>query len=249
MKKTIIVLTGSFILAASAFAQAPDWNRTLGRIDEMGDFENGDFSAEITLVSQKPGEDDTVIQARYFRRDRDDKFVIVMLKPDVQRGQGYLSIGDDLWFYDPESRKFAFSSLKDSFQDSDAQNSDFSSSSLREDYSVESYADGKLGGADIWAAVLVAKDKGVAVPKRKLWIRKDNLLVMKEEHYSLSGRLMRTIAIPKYQSVSGKFVPASMLIVDAIKVGERTQITFASPSVEKLPDSVFTKTYLERVNQ
>ena len=85
--------------------------------------------------------------------------------------------------------------------------------------------------------------------KRKIWVRKDNFLVLKEEHYSLSDRLMRTIAYPKYQSVSGKYVPASMLILDNLKVGEKPQITFASPSVSRLPDTVFNKEYLQRVNQ
>ncbi len=243
----ILTLLCSFAVAAAS--AAPDWDTILREIDRMGDFDNGDFSAEVTLVSTKPGEDNGVIRARYFRRDREDKFVIVMLKPDVQRGQGYLCVGDDLWFYDPESRKFAYSSLKDSFQDSDAQNSDFSSSSLHEDYSVSDYSEAALGGSEVWVATLVAKDKKVAVAKRKLWIRKDNLLILKEEQYSLSDRLMRTVAIPKYQTVAGKFVPLSMVFVDNIKVGERTQLTFEKPSVDALPDTVFTKAYLERVNQ
>jgi len=89
----------------------------------------------------------------------------------------------------------------------------------------------------------------VPVAKRKLWIRKDNLLVLKEEHYSVSDRLMRTIAYPKYQTVNGKFVPASMLILDNLKPGEKTQVTFAAPSVSRLPDTVFNKEYLQRVNK
>lgn len=248
MKKiamTALVLTLGFALGA----QTPDWNQILTKIDQMGDFDNQDFSAEITIVSQKPGEDDNTMVARYFRRDSEKKFTIVLLKPDTQKGQGYFSAGDDLWFYDPESRKFAYSSLKDSFQDSDAQNSDFSSSTLHEDYTVTEHSEGKLGPNEVWIATLKAQDRTVAVPGRKLWIRKDNLLVLKEEHYSLSDRLLRTIAIPKYQTVNGRFVPVNMLILDNLKTGEKTQMTFASPSVSRLPDSVFNKEYLQRVNQ
>jgi hypothetical protein len=40
-----------------------------------------------------------------------------------------------------------------------------------------------------------------------------------------------------------------MLEIDNVKVGNKTQITFKDVSVARLPDSVFTKTYLERVNQ
>ncbi len=225
-------------------ADSPDWKKILTRIDEMGDFEHSDFSAEITVVSQKPNEDDSVIVARYYRRDSEKKFTMILVKPDIQRGQGYFSAGDDLWFYDPESRKFAYSSLKDTFQDSDAQNSDFAASSLSKDYTVTESSSAKLGSADVWVATLVATSKKVAVAKRKMWIRKDNLLVLKEEHYSVSDRLMRTIAYPKYQTVEGTFVPASMVIVDNLKVGERTQLTFTNPSVRRQPDSRFNKEYL-----
>lgn len=236
-------------LALPAFSQDPDWGKVLSRIDELGDFENSDFSAEITVVSKKPGEEDSTIVARYFRRDSKEEFTIVILEPTIQKGQGYFSSGDDLWFYDPESRKFAYSSLKDSFQDSDAQNSDFSSSSLAEDYEVTASETVKLGAAETWALTLTAKDRTVPVSKRKLWIRTDNYLVLKEEHYSVSDRLMRTLAYPKYQTVEGKYVPQAILIVDNLKQGEKTQITFKAPSVSRLPDSVFNKEYLQKVNQ
>jgi outer membrane lipoprotein-sorting protein len=248
MKRVITIVFLAFA-AALAFAETPDWGKVLAKVDDLGNFENGDFSAEITVVTTKPGEDNDVIVARYFRRDKAKQMVIVLLKPEVQKGQAYLEQDDNLWFYDPESRKFAFSSFKDRFSDSGAQNSDFSSSQLHIDYTVESSAEEKLGRYEVWSLVLRAKDKTVAVPKRKLWISKNDNLVLKEEQYSLSDRLLRTIAIPSYMSVSGHFVPTMMLELDNVKVGNKTQITFKDVSVARLPDSVFTKSYLERVNQ
>jgi len=251
MKKIFTYLIMAFVAVSALSAQTVslDWNKILTKIDEMGDFEKGDFSAEVTVVSQKPGKDDSTIVVRYFRRDIEDKFTMVILKPEIQKGQGYFCAGDDLWFYDPESRKFAYSSLKESFQDSDAQNSDFSASSLAKDYTIGETSSAKLGSIDVYVATLAAKDNKVAVAKRKIWIRQDNYLVLKEEHYSVSDRLMRTIAYPKYQTIDGKFVPMNMLIVDNLKIGEKTQLTFANPSVTKLPDNVFNKDYLERVNK
>jgi outer membrane lipoprotein-sorting protein len=247
--KRFLLLAVLAAAAAALSAQTPDWPRILARIDEMTSFENNDLSATITVVTTRPGEENKVIQARYFRRDNDKKFVLLILKPEIQKGQGYLAIDENLWFYDPESRKFAFSSLKDRFSDSGAQNSDFSSSKLHKDYTVQTWTEEKLGKFEVWAVVLKSNDNSVAVPKRKLWIRRDNQLVLKEEQYSLSDRLLRTLAIPSYQTVSGRFVPLQMLSIDNVKVGERAQITFKEPSVSRLPDSIFTKSYLERVNQ
>lgn len=236
-------------VAAVAAAETGDWKPVLAKMDALSTFKDSDFSAEVTIVAVKPGEDDITYVVRYFRRDKSESFTMVMLKPDSQKGQGYFSVGDDLWFYDPESRKFAYSSLKDSFQDSDAQNSDFASSSYEKDYDVTESGEGKLGSFDVYTLTLVANSKTVPVAKRKIWIRRDNYLPLKEEHYSVSGRLMRTIAIPKYQTVNGRFVPVTELIVDNLKPGEKTQMTLNNVSISNLPDSVFTKEYLERVNK
>ncbi|HNY21238.1 MAG TPA: outer membrane lipoprotein-sorting protein [Treponemataceae bacterium] len=248
-KRIIAALCLALCACAALAAETKDWKKVLAVMDALGSFKETDFAAEVTIVSVKPGEDDTTYVVRYFRRDKDEKFTMVMLKPDTQKGQGYFSVGDDLWFYDPESRKFAFSSLKDSFQDSDAQNSDFSTSSYEKDYDVTESSETKLGNFEVYQLTLVANSKSVPVAKRKVWIRKDNYLPLKEEHYSVSDRLMRTIAIPKYQTVSGRFVPVTELIVDNLKKGEKTQLTLANVSITKLPDAVFTKEYLERVNK
>lgn len=253
MKRLACVALMAFALFCSSgavsFAESIDWKDVLVHIDALSNFGKSDFSAEITVVSQKPGEDDDTIVARYFRRDKEDMFTIVLLKPETQRGQGYFSVGDELWFYDPDSRKFAYTSLKDSFQNSEAQNSDFSTSTLSVDYTVTEGSETKLGAIDVYQMTLVATSRTVPVAKRKIWVRRDNYLPLKEEHYSVSDRLMRTLAYPKYQMVTGKYVPASMLIIDNLKKGEKTQITFVNPSVTQLPDAVFTKEYLERVNK
>jgi outer membrane lipoprotein-sorting protein len=247
--KKLMLAAALLTFGAALFAQSPDWHAILSKIDEMTNFGTIDFSAEITVVTTRPGEENEAIQARYFRRDSEEKFLILILKPEVQKGQGYLAVGDSLWFYDPENRKFAFSSLKDRFADSGANNEDFSSSRLSRDYTVQSWEEVQLGKFDTWAVVLTANSSSVPIAKLKLWIRRDNYLVLKQEEYSLTDRLLRTTAIPNYQIVNGRYIPVQMLTVDNVKVGEKTQITFKNPSVTRLPDSVFTKTYLERVNQ
>jgi hypothetical protein len=66
---------------------------------------------------------------------------------------------------------------------------------------------------------------------------------------------MRTIAIPSYQKIGNRWLPASMVIIDHLqskKIGdkveyERTTVTISKPSLKALPDTVYTKEYLERV--
>ncbi|RKX69775.1 MAG: hypothetical protein DRP60_16320 [Spirochaetes bacterium] len=103
---------------------------------------------------------------------------------------------------------------------------------------------------------LEANNDEVTYPKMRVWVDDDNL-IRKSEDYSLSGQLMRITAFPDYQFVDGKAIPRAMLIVDALAgatidgkfVNERTQITIAKVSLDNLPNSVFTKNFLENVSQ
>lgn len=236
-----------FSLGAAVYAE-PDFKQMLEEIDQLGSFEDTDFSCVYTFVSEKPGEETEVTQARMFRRDAKEQFVMLILKPEYQKGQGYLKVDDNVWFYDPESRKFTHSSMKENVQNSEAKNSDMDGLSLSEDYEVESWEEGKLGNFDVYILNMTALNNEVSYPSIKLWVRTDRTIVLKEEDYSLSGRLMRTSYYPKYVQVGAKFVPAQILIVDNLQEGEKTQLTMKNPSTASLPDSVFSKAYIERVN-
>jgi outer membrane lipoprotein-sorting protein len=201
------------------------------------------------VVSEKPDEDTSVFKVRMFRRDREDKFLMLFLEPETQKGQGYLQLEDNLWFYDPESRKFSHSSYKENLQDSETKNSDFRRSALVDDYEVESYTEEVLGRYPVYVVNLKATNNEVSYPRARVWIRTDNHLVLKAESYSLSDRLMRTAYYPNYVEVQGRYIPSRMLFVDELKEGEKSQVTIKDVSLSSLPDSVFTKAYLERVNR
>lgn len=139
--------------------------------------------------------------------------------------------------------------MKENFQDSNAKNSDLTASSLAKDYRIEKTERGKLGSFATYILDLRALSNEVTYPHLRMWIRQDNYLVLKLEDYSLSERLMRTAYYPHYVKIEDRYFPDKMLFVDELKKGEKTQMTFTEVSTAALPESVFTKTYLERVNR
>lgn len=246
----IICLLILFSSSASVFAQEVDMDKLLKEIDELGNFQDSDFSCVYTMVSEKPGEKRSVTEALLFRRDETDNFVLLIKKPDAQRGQGYLQKDDNVWFYDPESREFEHSSLSENVTDGDAKNSDLNRGTLSKDYDVVKWEDGELGGNPVYILYLKAKNNDVAYDTMKIWVRKDITIVLKSEEYGFSGNLMRTTGYFSYIKLSNnKYMPSKMLFIDNLNVGEKTQITLKKPSLKKIPDNVFTKDYLERVNQ
>ena len=247
---TALLATATAVLAgAQTTAGGTDYGAILQEIDRSQTFDDTDFSASFTFVSEKPDEETSIFKARMFRRDNQDKFVLVFLEPPIQQGQGYLQVDENLWFYDPESRKFTHSSLRENLEDSEARNSDLRQSSLATDYRVASADLETLGRYEVHVIDLTAVHNEVSFPGVKLWVRTDNNLVLKVENYSLSGRLMRSDYFPNYVRVDDRLIASRALYVDELRPGERTQMTLTDTSLSTLPDSVFTKSYLERVNR
>jgi len=245
-KTTAFVLCALAALAAGRLsAQSPDFKAMLAAVDANGDFGTQDYSAVFTIVTQKPGEKDSVMQIRLFRRDEHDQVVWIILKPEAQKGQGFLKVDDNIWMYDPESGKFSHSTMKEQIQNSKAKSSDLKRGSFAEDYDIAAAAEGELGKYPVHILTLKAKNDEVSYPTLKLYIRKDKPLMLKEEDYSLSGRLMRTVLLPpKYIEVAGKTVYSQMLIQDELNKGEKSQLTISDVSVATLPDATFSKAFL-----
>jgi outer membrane lipoprotein-sorting protein len=223
--------------------------KILKELDDLGNFPGKDYSALFTIVSEKPGEKQSVTQVRVFRRDSKKQFTILIMLPEVNKGQGYLREEDNVWFYDPTGRKFSHSSVKENLQNSEAKNADFTSSSLADDYDIQKISEASIGKFPVWVLDLKAKNNEVPYERVVLYIRQDRTMILKQEDFSVNGRPMRTTLYPKYVELEGKLLPSQILIVDEINKGEKSQITMAEQTVEKLPDKVFTKAFLEQVNR
>jgi outer membrane lipoprotein-sorting protein len=247
MKKRALVLLACLVLAASALAEGVDYAKLLKRIDEQSNFRNQDYSCNATIVTDRPGKDREVVKVKFFRRDKDDKFLVITLEPEVQRGEGILKFDANVWFYDPNSRAFSHTSLKERFGSSGANNDDFSSRSLEEDYRVAEGREEMLGKIPVYSLSLDATSDLVPYAFMKLYVTRDQCLVLKQEEYSLSKKLMRTSLFTDYSRVGGRFIALRMLFVDNITVGEKTQLSLSEMNLGSIPDQVFTKSYLEKV--
>jgi outer membrane lipoprotein-sorting protein len=242
-------------LGAAAAAGETD-QKMLEKADSLVSYLNTDFSAEYKIVQEKPGQSRTSTNTAIFRRDSQEMYVIVVLEPVVNKGQGYLKQGKTLWLYDPESRQFNSTSSQARFQNTNARNSDFTRSTLAQDYRVVAGNDAQLGRFFCRVLTLEALTNEVTYPRMKIWISEDGL-VRKTEDYSLSGQLLRTSAIPDYHRIGQRFVPKNIIFVDELRgalingsfVKERTLISISKPSFDKVNDKVFSKTFLETVNR
>lgn len=253
MKKIVtsiaLLLAATFIFAQVSSKEAEQAYKILESTDDTLAY-HGDYSATISLVIEKPGKPKENLQYKIYERTDKDLMTIVQIFPQAVKGKGYLRDGDNIWTYDPISRKFTHTSIKEALGDSDVKLDDVNQSKTRwrDNYNIAEFKTGTLGKYEVYIITLDAKTTEPSYQKSTLYIRKDIPLVLKEEDFSGSGRLMRTILIPKYSKVPAGYVATQIIMKDELNKGESTQQVISDLTFDKLPDRLFTKAYLEGLN-
>ena len=254
MKKILTIFAAAALFTAAATAQvsADDAEKAYKIMEATEDVlaYHGDYSATVSLVVEKPGKPKENLQYKIFERTDDKLMTIVQLFPEADKGVGYLRNDDNIWSYDPISRKFTHTSIKEALGDSDIKLDDVENSKQkwRNNYEVVGFEQGTLGKQNVNIITLKAKTSEPSYAKTKFYVRTDIALILKEEDFSGSDRLMRTILIPKYSKVPAGYVSTQVLIKDELNKGEQTQQIISDLTFDKLPDKIFTKAYLEGLN-
>ena len=114
---------------------------------------------------------------------------------------------------------------------------------------METYTKGTLGKISVYILDLKAKHGNVAYERVRIWVGQKNHLAFKEEDYSLSGKLMRTILAPKWAKIGGHYVWKKVMFRDELKKGNKTILNLEKVSIKPLPDALFTKAYLEKASR
>ena len=254
MKKIILTFLLGAAVFASGFAQVSEGiaDKAFKIMENTEDIlaYHGDYSATMSLVIDKPGKPRENLQYKIFQRTDDKLMTLVQLFPEADKGVGYLRDNENIWSYDPISRKFSHTSIKEALGDSDVKLDDVDQAKTkwRENYEVTAYEEGTLGKFAVDIITLTAKTTDPAYAKSKYYIRKDVPLLLKEEDFSGSDRLMRTILLPKYAKVPAGYVATQAIMRDELNKGEQTQQVISDLTFDKLPDRIFTKAYLEGLN-
>ena len=67
---------------------------------------SGDYKAIIFMEQKEKGKNDLIYEMVVYRRDDDDKLMILFLKPKSEAGKGYLRLDKNLFMYDPTVGKW-----------------------------------------------------------------------------------------------------------------------------------------------
>ncbi len=203
------------------------------------------FEAGVAIESVAEGSAPQVRKYRVLSKGNENTIVMVT-EPAAERGQIMLMKGHDLWVFLPNVSQPVRLSLSQRLT-GEVANGDLARANFAGDYDarvlrVESGEDGPT-----YVLELLAHERGVTYHKVLYWVRKANAWPVKAEFYSVSDRLLKTAHYDDFQRVAGKMRPLRIVMRDALHEDEVSTLRYSDMKLRELPDRVFTKDYLKRL--
>ncbi|HUI09203.1 MAG TPA: outer membrane lipoprotein-sorting protein [Bacteroidota bacterium] len=229
-----------------AFAQEgsrPDPRKLLEQADLS---RNGWDTFEVTAVIRNyqngelkdEGSFDTYIKGA-------DRTLVKFMNVDV-KGQYLLMLEDAMWIYLPNTRKpIRITPLQRLL--GDASNGDVARTRWAGDYDVTLKGEEKVDDVACYVLDLVARSDGATYNHVILWVRTEDSRPRKAEIYLTSGKHYKTIFYDTFSVVHGRLLLAQMTIIDRLREGSTTTMTFNGYNPREIPEKWFNKDYLEKL--
>lgn len=253
--RTLVTVALILVAAAGpASAAALDKGAMVKLLLEIDDRQRngGDWKSLAYLEQKERDKADVVYEMVFYRRDADDKLMILFLKPKAESGKGYLRIERNLWMYDPTVGRWERRTERERIGGTDSRRSDFDESRLADEYEPTYEAEEKLGQFTVHKIKLDAKE-GVDVPfpMVRLWVDTATSNILKRQEFALSGRLLRTSYYPKYRKLFSEskkaevWFPEEMRFYDEVEKANSTVVLIKQVDLRPLDANLFTKAWLE----
>ncbi|MFC1617357.1 outer membrane lipoprotein-sorting protein [Candidatus Margulisiibacteriota bacterium] len=254
MPKIPVILFIMILFSNVLFAQV-DVQKILETVDQIQTL-NSDATAKVDIIQKSTDQGTKKLEMLWYKKDSIDGMLIAMLNPSVERGNGYLKVGKNMWMYRKNTRTFQHVGRDESIGGTEAQMGDFERSNYADLYEAEKDEKGKekisedqLGKISAYKIYLQAVVTDVDYPKQIIWVRKDNNLPLKIQGFSLSGNLMQTTYLLKYIKVKEKYVVTKGLVIDEFEKGNKAVWEVSNISFNPIAKKIFTKAYLENLSK
>jgi outer membrane lipoprotein-sorting protein len=246
----ILVLT---VLAVAGHASAdelypPAVDARARKIVEDADrirFPGEGFQVDVSIVTT--GKDREADEHKYRVLSKGNENTVVMItEPAAERGQIMLMKGHDLWVFLPNVSQPVRLSLSQRLTGQVA-NGDLARANFAGDYNPKVLRTDTIDGEQYDVLELTAVDRSVTYPRVVYWVNAKTSAPYKAEFYSASNRLLKTCRYEKYEKVLGLMRPTALVMTDALRDDGQSVLTYGQMKLRDLPDKVFTKDYLKKL--
>ncbi|HSP92465.1 MAG TPA: outer membrane lipoprotein-sorting protein, partial [Vicinamibacterales bacterium] len=236
---------GLALAVGAEAAQAPDGAAVLRRVDENMGADNKITTSEMIIRGRRGSR---TVTSKSWIQGRDKSFT-EYLDPPREKGTKMLKLEDQLWTYAPASDRTILSAghmLRQSVMGSDLSYED-----MMEDqrlvalYDAVIVGEERIGDRPSWVLALTSKGGDIAYFTRKIWVDKERYVVLREERFAKSGKLLKSTEVLDVQRMKERWVPTRVIFRDALKGGEGTEFVVKAMEFNAaIPDHLFTKASL-----
>ena len=203
------------------------------------------FEVGITISTSNQGGHGESRKYRVLAKGNDNS-VVMTIEPASERGQIMLMKGRDLWIFLPSVSQPVRLPLSQRLTGAVA-NGDLARANFAGDYRPQLLRTEKVDGETMYVLELLAVDRSVTYHRVLYWVRQSNHWPQKAEFYSLSDRLLKTALYQKFERQAGRIRPTRLVMHDALRQDEESVLEYADMRLRDLPDKIFTKDYLKRL--
>ncbi|HUI09710.1 MAG TPA: outer membrane lipoprotein-sorting protein [Bacteroidota bacterium] len=235
------------LVSLRAAAQAPDGDEILNRVDR-------NMFAETKIVQSRMvihGRRETrTVESKSWQRGTDESYT-EFTAPAREKGTKMLKLKDMLWEYSPSTDRTIMISghlLRQSVMGSDLSYEDMMDDPHLPNMYTATVASGDtVDGRRCWVLNLAAKKTDIAYDHRTVWVDRERYILLKEELYAKSGKLLKSVDVREVMRVKDHWLAKSVLYKDVLKEGEGTEffsddVTLDAP----IPDYLLSKASLRR---
>jgi hypothetical protein len=238
------------LAASSALAQAPPQDDELARsIVEKADrsrLPQDAFQVDVSISTTAPGKDPEIRKYRILSKGNDNTIVLTM-EPLIDRGQILLMRGHDLWIFMPNLSQPIRLSVAQRLTGQVA-NGDLARANFATDYAPRIVGNVDCGGELCYSLDLAAVDRSVTYHRVVYWISQKTGRPIRAEFYSLSDQLLKTALYQNVRPLGGQPRPTEILITNALRAEEKSLLEYSNLKLRDLPDKMFTKEYLKKLD-
>jgi hypothetical protein len=190
------------------------------------------------------------VEAKSWQRGTRESFS-EFLAPARDKGTKMLKLQDMLWTYTPSTDRTILISghmLRQSLMGSDLSYEDMMEDPhLPNLYEATVSSEEMINGRPCWILDLTAKKEDISYLSRKVWVDKTRFILLRENLYARSGKLLKTMDIREVMEVQNRWIAKSILYKDVLKEGEGTEFFVDSIVLDAtIPDYLFSKAALRK---
>ncbi len=234
-----------FLSPLSSKAEGLSGDDIVRRADEVMIGESAEY--ENVMVIQRPDNDDLVSKYKTYFKERGQKVLVRILYPPREVNKDFLLIGDDMWQYIPNVERSIRIAGSQRFMGGEFNNTDLLKVSLVDDYNAKLIDIIEIEGIKCYYLELQAAKATTTYDRVNYWVRTEDFIPFREEYVTLSGKKMKSLTYSDIGPLGNRMRPRKLTMVNSLRPANRTTVNIINAKYDlKLPDTMFTRTYLER---